>query len=226
MSSFKKSDLHLNWASYQAAQYACGKWHYSKSMPTGKLIKIGVWEKEKFVGCVIFSRGSNYCMPQKYGLTQKTCCELTRVALASHRSPVSRIVSIAFAFLKKSSPSIQLVVSYADPYQNHHGGIYQAGNWIYVGTSGSSYEYYYRGRWVHSKVAYEAHKYDPNASKSLLESRIKEGKHIYLMPLNSQMKKKALSLAQPYPMRSKQVQVSPTDTDGGAAPTRTLQKLT
>ena len=43
MSLSNKSDLHLNWASHQAALYACQKWHYSKSLPTGKLVKIGVW---------------------------------------------------------------------------------------------------------------------------------------------------------------------------------------
>jgi len=35
--------------------------------------------------------------------------------------------------LKKHAKGLKLVVSYADFNQGHHGGIYQATNWIYVG---------------------------------------------------------------------------------------------
>ena len=224
MSSSNKSDLHLNWATYSAVSYACKKWHYSKSVPAGKLIKVGVWEKGVFIGCVIYSRGANYRMLNKYGLTQEQGCELTRIALSSHKTPVSRILSISLSFLKKSSPSLKLVVSYADPMQDHHGGVYQASNWIYAGVSGTGPQYWYRGRWAHNKTVHEAHL--SKAEKSRLKRRVPPGKHTYLMPLNSQMRDKVLSLAQPYPLRSKQVQVSSPDKNGGAAPTRTLQNLT
>jgi len=30
---------------------------------------------------------------------------------------------------------VRLVVSYADPAHGHHGGIYQAGNWVYLGRT-------------------------------------------------------------------------------------------
>ena len=68
-----------------------------------------------------------------YGLTQKECCELTRVALTKHKAFVSEILAKAIKFLRNQSPNIQLIISYADAEQNHHGGIYQATNWIYEG---------------------------------------------------------------------------------------------
>ena len=48
--------LKLDYASYEATKYACVNFHYSKTVPAGKLIKIGVWEHGKFIGVVL------YCM--------------------------------------------------------------------------------------------------------------------------------------------------------------------
>jgi hypothetical protein len=58
---------------------------------------------------------------------------LTRIALTNHKAPVSRIMAITLRKLKKHAKGLKLVVSYADFNQGHHGGIYQATNWIYVG---------------------------------------------------------------------------------------------
>ena len=123
--------LKLDWCSHKAAKYAVEHWHYSQCMPVGKLVKIGVWENNIFIGVVLFSRGANKNMLKPYGLRQIDGCELTRVALKEHISHVSRIISIALRLLKLKCKTMQLVVSYADTTQGHIGGIYQAGNWIY-----------------------------------------------------------------------------------------------
>ena len=41
--------LRLDWCSYAAAKYACENWHYSKCLPASKIVKIGVWEDEKYL---------------------------------------------------------------------------------------------------------------------------------------------------------------------------------
>ncbi|WP_449441465.1 Mom family adenine methylcarbamoylation protein [Serratia entomophila] len=51
-------------------------------------------------------------------------------------SPVSQILAKAIKFLSAVCPGLRLIVSYADKDQNHHGGIYQATNWIYEGLFG------------------------------------------------------------------------------------------
>jgi hypothetical protein len=51
------SNLVVNWATYEAAKYACLNWHYSGTVPVGKLVKVGAWEDGKFIGVVIFSCG-------------------------------------------------------------------------------------------------------------------------------------------------------------------------
>ena len=83
-----KLDLKLDWASFEAAKYACEKWHYSKCMPTGKTVKIGVWEDGKYIGVVIYSYGANNNAAKSFNLEQSQCCELTRVALTKHQSSV------------------------------------------------------------------------------------------------------------------------------------------
>lgn len=137
-----KTELKVDWASHKAASFACRNWHYSKSIPAGKLVKVGAWENGKFIGVVIFSRGATVNIGKPYKMDQTEICELTRVALTTHVTPVTRIVAIAIRMLRKQSPGMKLIISYADVDQGHEGKIYQAGNWIYeglknVGTRGA-----------------------------------------------------------------------------------------
>ena len=130
-----KVELRVDWCSHEAAKYAVEKWHYSKTMPVGKMLHFGVWERDRFVGCVIFARGANLFVGDAYGLKQTEICELVRVAMTTHDTPVSQVVAHCLKMLAAGNPGIRLVVSYADSEQGHHGGIYQAGNWLYVGRS-------------------------------------------------------------------------------------------
>lgn len=131
----EKVDLKVDWATHEAAKYACEHFHYSKCMPVPPIVKIGVWENQSFIGVVLFSRGASTNLLKPYGLQQTEGCELTRVALKNHVSTVSKIISLSIKFLRKQSPKLRLIISFADPQQGHHGGIYQAGNWLYSGKS-------------------------------------------------------------------------------------------
>ncbi|CAI8877915.1 Protein Mom [Brevibacillus sp. IT-7CA2] len=200
------TQLKVAWATYEAAKFACENFHYSKSLPAGKLVKIGAWEDGKFIGVVIFSRGANSRIGSPYGLTQKECCELTRVALTSHKSFVSEILAKAIKFLKEQSPNVQLIVSYADVEQNHHGGIYQATNWIYEGkTEGERYFIIHgkktHGKSIHSRYGKGSQRLDwiRKNIDSHAENYTTQGKHKYLMPLNKKIRRKIMPLHKPYP---------------------------
>jgi len=214
-------DLKIDWASHKAAKFACENWHYSKSIPVGKLVKVGAWENDKFIGVVIFGRGANHNMLKGYDLIQDEGCELVRIALTKHKSPVSQIAALAIRFLSKHSPKLRLIVSYADPEQGHHGGIYQAGNWIYKGTSASAVKVWYKSKWAHKKTVDDA-----GVNQANLPKKKVQGKHTYLMPLDKDMRKKVLVLSKPYPKRAGSVE-SDTPTiqvgEGGANPTSALQ---
>jgi hypothetical protein len=219
-----KCDLRIDWATHAAAKYACEHWHYSRCTPKFKQVWIGVWEDERFIGIVAFGRSSTPYLGDAFGLKTTECCELTRVALTAHKSPVSRIVSLALMFLKKQSPGMRLVVSLADSLQGHHGGIYQAGNWIYIGRSSEMQQFYFRGKWRNDSSLMRYLQVNP-AAKSVLKKRKVPGKHKYLMPLDSDMRKRISTLSKPYPKRA---QGDTKDTpgnlpgEGGSTPTCAL----
>ena len=210
-----KADLRIDWATHAAAKYACENWHYSGCLPAGKLVKVGAWENGKFIGVVLFGRGANHNMVKGYGLTQDQGCELVRIALTNHATPVSRISALAVKFLKTQSPDLRLIVSYADPEQNHHGGIYQAGNWLYRGLSASALKVWYKGKWAHKKTVDDA----GISQKNLPKKRV-AGKHTYLMPLDADMRARILPLAKPYPKRAKQAMdgIQSSQRQGGTDP--------
>lgn len=203
-----KPVLKIDWATHEAAKYACENWHYSESVPVPPLVKIGVWENNKFIGVIIFSRGASSNLLKPYNLNQTQGCELTRVALTKHLTPVSRILSIAFKFLKKNSPELKLIISFADPNEGHHGGIYQATNWIYTGKSAKSFKYIdKKGREWHSRQVSEKgyNVQQGNIRKTVKPSDCKkiecEGKHRYLMPLDDVTRKNITLLSKHYPKR-------------------------
>jgi hypothetical protein len=192
-----KPVLKIDWATHEAAKYAVENWHYSESMPAGKLVKVGAWENGKFIGVVLFGRGANNNIGKPYRLEQTAACELVRIALTKHITPVSKIAAIAMRFLKANSPGLRLIISYADPLQGHHGGIYQAGNWIYCGTSQAQQEVMHNGKIMHKRTANSLF----GTIKGMQKSPIM-WKHKYLMPLDNEMRKRIFPLSKPYPKRA------------------------
>ncbi len=206
-----KADLRIDWATHKAVEYAILNWHYSKRLPKGKLVKIGAWESGAFIGVVVFGvGGGNSTSGKKYGLSAVgDVCELVRIALKTHATPVSRIVALALKFLARSNPNLRLVISFADTAQNHHGGIYQAGNWIYTGLTESNREFHVNGEILHPRTIH--HRGWRQIESWLIENVDTSaklirtpGKHRYLMPLDAEMRAQIAPLSKPYPKRGKQ----------------------
>lgn len=228
-----RPELKIDWCSHEAAKYACEHWHYSKRMIVGKSAKFGVWKDEVFCGAIVFGSGSSGVgnMWKAFGLTTEGGCELQRVALRTHRTQVSRIIAIALRLLKSKYPGLRLVVSYADPYENHHGGIYQAGGWIFIGTGSATPVWIDRhGRMLHDRsVTPDGIRRGRYPSRCAVKSECtridRPPKYKYLMPLDTAMRKQIEPLRKPYPKRVRSV-ASDTSGDqpgeGGATPTRTL----
>jgi hypothetical protein len=200
------ADLRLDWCSFEAVSFACRWWHYSGSVPAAKRVQIGVWEDQRFIGCVVFSRGATPNISRPFGLTQRDVCELTRVALGPHETPTSRIVAIALKMLRRQSPGVRLVVSYADPLHHHHGGIYQALNFLYIGLTHREACLRVAGRVLHARtvssrygsrsVAWLREHVDPHADRIVCPA-----KHKYLFPLDPALRTQIVPQVQPYPRR-------------------------
>ena len=215
-----KPELRIDWATHEAARFACERWHYSRVIPKSKLAKFGVWEDGAFVGVVIFGVGATADLVKRYGLKSEEGCELVRVALTHHAAPVSRIVAICLRLLRKTFTWLRLCVSFADPKHGHHGGIYQAGGWIFSGDSASSDEYLYRGKIWQGRSFRHSHKgMERHPDVTIVKG---SAKHRYLMPLDDAMREKIAPLAKPYPKRAKKHDAWHPPAVGGAVPTRAL----
>jgi len=225
----KKPILKLDWATHKAAKYAVENWHYSKVLPVPPLFKIGVWEDSCFKGVLIFSRGANNNLLKPFCLKQTEGCELTRVALHDHFHEVSRILSLAFKLYIRNHLSMRLVVSFADPEENHIGSIYKAGGWIYTGQQPSTTEYIspdgrqWHGRMVSKDGKIKVHgQYRKCWRRDQCSPVVKQGKHRYLMPLDSEMRRQIMPLSKQYPKRPSSIVSDATGSqlvEGGATPT-------
>lgn len=220
-------NLRLDWCSHEAAAFAVRHWHYSGTMPAGKAVYIGVWEDGTYIGTVIFALGANHHMAQSVGVGSLECAELVRVALRSHRAPVSRILAIAITLLRRQSPGLRMIVSYADPREGHHGGIYQAGNWLYLGQTPVGTHYTLHGRLLH-KRGFTGRTFG-KAKRPVPPGALRvktPGKHKYAMPLDAAARTRITPLVKPYPLRVRSTENgAPAPTGGGGViPTRTLPR--
>ena len=144
--------LFIDYCSYEASKFSVINYHYSKAMPSGKLVRFGVWEDKKFIGAVLFGSGANPNIGKIVDLSPYEVCELVRVALTTHKNPVSKIVAFCMKKLSKDFPNIKAVISYADPRFNHKGKIYQAMNWLYLGETKKATHFMQDGKFFHSRT--------------------------------------------------------------------------
>jgi len=183
----KKPKLLIAACSIEAARYAVMNWHYSKAMPSGKLVKFGVWEEGLFIGSIIYGRGANYNLSKILGYTSEQVCKLVRVALRNHKTPVTRMIAITIKELKRLNQDLKVIFSYADKDQGHKGTIYKAGNWTAIGGCKDE-SYYLLGKKVHSRsvtakygtrsIRWLRENIDPNIKKLFTKGKIR-----YVYPL-------------------------------------------
>jgi hypothetical protein len=201
-------NVRLDFCSLEAATFAVRCWHYTKSMPASRRVCIGVWEQGAFIGAIVFSRGNTPNIGTPYGLTQAQVCELTRVALREHVTPTSRLLAIAVRLLRRQSPALRLLVSYADPAHGHVGTLYQAAGWWHLGTTHRECLLRVHGRLVHPRttgskfghrgIAWLRQHVDPHAERLIVPEKFKYG-----LPLDDDMRARLLPLVRPYPKRER-----------------------
>lgn len=226
------SEFLVDWCSQAAAAFSCERFHYSRTMPVGPTIRLGVWESDRFIGAVIFSRGASPHLGTNYGLSQAEVCELTRVALSVHQAPVSQIVARAISMLKRRCPGLRLIVSFADPNHNHVGVIYQALGFIYAGASAPAQAFVDRTgrRWHRRQVSKTG--WGTEFGSRVRVPRVDDckivpllGKHRYLYPLDKSMRRRVLPLSLPYPRRQGLESETPAPRAGSAGATPAVGSL-
>lgn len=163
--------------------------HYAKRMPCISY-SFGCYEEDKLIGIVTYGQTANNNL-NKWG--DFKLLELNRLCFIKQvKNLASWFVSRTFALL----PHPTILISYADSSWNHHGYIYQALNFIYLGSSKGDTEFIINGRQFHRKRMYEM--FGTGSVKQLKELcphaiSVKQGdKHRYIILLGNKTEKKAM----------------------------------
>lgn len=214
----RTSGLIVDEISPEAADEACTRWHYSATTSRGVAVVHGVWEADVWRGVLMYGHGSNRNMARPFGVTVHEAAELTRICLERHQVPLTAILSRSVRLLHRHNPGLRVLVSYADPAEGHHGGVYQAAGWTYTGTATSQggYEpaHVVRGRLYHPRAVRKKgwknntlwlrENVDPDA-----QPVAHEPKHRYVFPLDRAMRRKVAKLAKPYPKTDRRPSYKP-----------------
>lgn len=197
-------NLQLDFCSREAAAFATKAWHYSRTMPSGRLVCVGAWECGSFIGAIVFGRGASSEIHTPFGVHQSDICELCRVALRRHDAPTSRVVSTAVRLLRRQSPGLRLIISYADPEHGHVGTLYQAMNWLYLGRTNRGSLIRINGRRTHPRTV--GSRYGTRSIDWLREHVALDAGHVrtqpkfrYALPLDAEMRRQLSTRVQAYP---------------------------
>ena len=201
--------MRLEKASFNAVKYACMNFHYAKRVPVTRMSYSVFNDKNQWCGVICYGSGAGDKVAKHFDLKQGQCCELVRVALNGKQEQTSKALSISLKLLKKQSPLLQLIYSYADVDQYHFGTIYQATNWIYLGQSDKyAGGFIINGKQTHRRSASAKLKglscSLDNLKKYIDKNAVvfySDGKRKYVQIFNNKLKEKYLKLSKPYPKK-------------------------
>lgn len=166
--------------------------HYSKRMPSAAMYNFA-WRKK---GGLFGDTGEPYAaviygVPVNRNWPQDVL-ELQRlVRINDFEQPLSKFVTWSLRWLKANT-SVPFAISYADTGQGHHGGIYQACGWKFVGTRESGHIGFDDGtRFIYGRSSNTMHGTRSVSKIAEIEPTWKpvfgEPKHLYAFPLRQRL---------------------------------------
>jgi hypothetical protein len=104
--------------------------HYTRSVPSGKSFYVRYGS-----AIVVYSIPANKNISRWLLGEDNAVWELSRLwAPDGHeRNLLSRAISESLSVFRSAFPSVQGIVSYADPNAGHTGGVYRAASWVALG---------------------------------------------------------------------------------------------
>ena len=123
--------------------------------------------------------------------------ELTRLVRSQEmKEPLTRFLSRCIRFIQNQR-RFDLIIAYADPSAGHHGGIYQAASWIYVGMSKP------KTAWINkhtgrrsSQRSFDQSRYSAQDGWEKVKT---SSKYTYVLPLTKPQKRAWRDRSLPYP---------------------------
>lgn len=199
-------ELFFHVGNYDDALNLVKKYHYSKRMASNVQM-VGTWHKGgglfgehgEAIAAIVFS-----IPPTRWS---EDVWELSRLVRRDDAEiSLSALMAKALSFMKRARP-IDLLVSFADATQGHHGGIYQACSWNYSGKRERCIDgVIFEGNFIPGRSANS--KWGTRSPGKLRRMGINaiphydEGKYLYWKALNRNGAKKARRLGlseMPYP---------------------------
>lgn len=204
-----KEELKIKKIPHKLASDIIIKNHYSHRMPISTILNIGIYYKDRLVGVIIYNQGNSTCYHNLVkGAKPQKNLELIRLWTEDGLPTgiISRAISISIKKIKQTNPLLDFIISFADQsYANHVGIIYQASNFIYVGSSkGTEIDYYLDGKKYHSRgvgATFGVSKVS-ELKKIFKEVKLvkrKNLKHRYIFPLKQHIRYEVEKLRKPYP---------------------------
>ncbi len=143
--------------SFSACKYALGVYYRIESSN-----EFFDGNEYRLIGCLTFGRpvGRSALKSINESLSFGSVLELTRLFVMDGfgKNIESYVISQSFHWLKQNAKEVKVLISYADPEQNHLGRIYQATNWLYQGAGASALMPSYSirldetNKWIHSRT--------------------------------------------------------------------------
>ena len=141
-----------------SARYTLGLYYRKDSHP------FFVGEMNELIGCLVYGHPvSNATVTSVFKTTElplDAILELTRLVVLDGygKNIESWFIGQSFKWLRENDPAAKVLVSYADPEQDHTGTIYRATNWLYQGCGAGKLMPDYSVRltegsgWIHSRT--------------------------------------------------------------------------
>lgn len=193
-------------------------YHYARAIPSSSLF-YGAFKPDLICVVGVGTGANRHGMAKGLGLDRwKGDLEITRVICHpdAPKNTASQSVAGVMRYVHRQKGA-EWLFSYADTAQNHHGGIYQALNALYVGLSNPfTYGYFLDGKRVHQRsvsAMYGTVKWPdaPDAAaaqgQTLTRERdVDKPKHCYILPCSTPAVNRAIRKAlqphvKPYPKR-------------------------
>jgi hypothetical protein len=181
------------WVTRGEAEAVIAHHHYLRRFPTGWIRSYRY--KSTYV---VFSISANknlepYLFSSDVGLR-----ELSRLWAPDGHEPneLTQAIATACSALRRDCPDVEAVVSFADPNVGHHGGVYQAASWLYVGSSEETRSYVaHNGRIVARRSFHSGEQ----SRMPDLPASVQLGKHRYVRALTRRACRLLRQPTQPYP---------------------------
>lgn len=129
--------------------------HYSHSVVWSSSKHFGVFVRGRLIGALQYGPAMNPRSGDKIvaGTTVDTFLELNRMWLALVKPPntASRAISGSLRLLRKWTPALEWVQSFADERCGKLGAVYQACSFLYLGSHEATF-YEIEGQWFHKSI--------------------------------------------------------------------------